>query len=104
MVNAKIYRTVDLPKGIYKLGFVNAGFKGTNDCYFVAALGTSIPDISAISGNTNVLSSYHWNTDIGISTHEINFELKSTQTVTFGFVVTNTAKSEVKISSVYLFR
>ncbi|MEI6751981.1 MAG: DUF5013 domain-containing protein [Paludibacter sp.] len=104
LVNAKIYRTFVLPKGIYKAGFVNAGFKGTNDCYFVAALGTEIPNIETIPNNQNVLASYHWNTDILLSTNQINFELKSAQTVTIGFVVNNTAKSEVKINSVFLFR
>ena len=102
--NAKIYRTFVLPKGIYKTGFVNAGFKGTNDCYFIAALGTEIPNIETIPNNQNVLASYHWNTDILLTTNLINFELKSAQTVTIGFVVNNTAKSEVKINSVFLFR
>jgi hypothetical protein len=104
LVNAKIYRTFLLPKGIYKTGFVNAGFKGTNDCYFVAALGTEIPNIETIPNNQNLLASYHWNTDILLTTNEINFELKTAQTVTIGFVVNNTAKSEVKINSVFLFR
>ena len=104
LVNAKIYRTFVLPKGIYRTGFVNAGFKGTNDCYFVAAIGTELPNIETIPNNQNVLASYHWNTDILLSTNQINFELKSAQTVTIGFVVNNTAKSEVKINSVFLFR
>lgn len=104
LVNAKIYRSFDLPKGIYRAGFVNAGFKGTNDCYFVAALGNEIPNAESIQGNANVLSYYHWNTDILTSTNEINFELKTTQRVTIGFLVNNTAKSEIKIKSVFLFR
>jgi PKD repeat protein len=104
LVNAKIYRSFDLPKGIYRAGFVNAGFKGTNDCYFVAALGNEIPDAGTIPNNANVLAYYHWNTDISTSTNEINFELKTLQRVTIGFEVNNTAKSEIKIKSVFLYR
>ena len=104
LANAKIYRSFDLPKGIYKAGFVNAGFKGSNDCYFIVALGDEIPNIEAIPNNTNILAKYHWNTDISISTNQINFKLKTTQRVTIGFIVNNTAKSEVKIKSVFLYR
>jgi PKD repeat protein len=102
--NAKIFRSFDLPQGIYKSGFVNAGFKGSNDCYYMVALGDSLPNVEAIPNNSNVLASYHWNTDISTSTNEIYFELKSTQRVTIGFLVNNTAKSEVKIKSVFLYR
>ena len=102
--NAKIYRSFDLPKGIYKAGFVNAGFKGTNDCYFMVALGDIIPDVEAIPNNSNVLASYRWNTDIQTATNEIFFKLENTQRVTIGFLVNNTAKSEIKIRSVFLYR
>jgi len=102
--NAKIYRTIDLPAGTYKTGFKNAGFIGTNECYFVAVIGNQIPDIEIIGSDTNVLAKYHWNTDILTSTNEIVFELKSPQRITIGFVVSNTAKSEVKINSVFLFQ
>lgn len=104
LTNAKIYRSFDLPKGIYKTGFVNAGFKGGNDCYFMVALGNEIPNVEAIPNNDNILAAYHWNTDISTSSNQINFELKTSQRVTIGFLVNNTAKSEVKIKSVFLFR
>lgn len=104
LVNAKIYRSFDLPKGKYKAGFVNAGFRGINDCYFMYALGDQLPDAENIPDNPNVLASYRWNTDILSSTNEIYFELTSTQRVTVGFLVNNTARSEIKIRSVFLYR
>lgn len=104
LTNAKIYRTIELPAGSYKTGFVNAGFAGKNECYFVAALGNELPDIETIDNNVNVLAKYYWNTDILTAKNEINFELQSPQRITIGFVVTNTAKSEIKINSVFLFK
>lgn len=104
LVNAKIYRSFDLPKGKYKAGFVNAGFRGANDCYFMVAVGDMLPDVEAIPNNPDVLASYRWNTDIMSSTNEIIFELAGTQRVTVGFLVNNSARSEVKIRSVFLYR
>jgi len=104
LTNAKIYRTIDLPAGEYKTGFINAGFTGTNNCYFAIALGNQIPDIETIETSNNVLGKFHWNTNISSATNEVSFKLDSPQTVTIGFVVSNTAKSEIKINSVFLLR
>jgi len=104
LTNAKIYRTIDLPVGSYRVGFKNAGFIGTNDCYFIVAIGSDIPDIQEIETSPSVLAKYHWNTDILTSTNEISFQLIEPKQITIGFVVTNTPRSEIKINSVFLYR
>lgn len=104
LTNAKIYRTIDLPAGTYKTGFKNAGFIGVNNCYFAVVLGNQLPNTDQIESDINVLAYYHWNTNISSSTNEVYFTLASAQTVTIGFVVTNAAKSEIKINSVFLFK
>lgn len=104
LTNAKIYQSFELAAGTYRAAFVPYEFKGTNECYYVVATGDAIPDIENLKGNPAVLGMFHWNEDIGQTEQGMDFEVKPGQKVTLGFVVTNQAKSRLKISSVALYR
>jgi hypothetical protein len=103
LTNAKIYQTFTIPAGTYRAAFNPYAFRGTNDCYYVVASGSELPDIENIKSST-VLGSYHWSSDIGKDQQGFEFTLSEETQVTLGFVVSNVKASRVQISSVALYR
>ena len=104
LTNAKIYQSLQLPQGAYKIAFTPYKFTGTNTCYLVVYKGSELPDINNIENNPDVLGSYLWNEDVGEIEQGVEFSLDSNQNVTIGFIVSNQAKSRLQISSVNLYR
>ena len=104
LINAKIYQSLQLPQGAYKIAFTPYKFTGTNTCYLVVYKGSELPDINNIENNPDVLGNYLWNEDVGEIEQGVEFSLDSNQNITIGFVVSNQAKSRLQISAVNLYR
>lgn len=104
MVNAKIYRTFTLPAGTYRAAFTPYAFRGVNDCCFVVAAASGLPDLDAVATDSTVLGSFGWSEELADDQYGFEFELASETTVSFGFVVTNEKRSRVQIRNVSLYR
>lgn len=104
LVNAKIYQTFELEAGYYQFGFIQYSLTGVNNCFAVVSLGTGLPDIVNINSDTNVLGKFNWNeaSNLGDQKQGVEFRLDSKQTITVGFVVSNTVNGRVKIKGVSL--
>ena len=83
--DAKLYQTVTLEKGSYRLYIRSLLMKGSNDCYFVAAKGNALPGRDELE-NPEVLGKKFFNT-LPEADPEILLELTEKTTITFGLVV-----------------
>lgn len=104
MVNAKIYQTITLPAGNYRAAFTPHAFRGTNECCYVATAAAELPDIENVGSDDKVLGCFRWAESLDDDSYGFEFALSAETTVTLGFVVSNTAKSRVQISSVSLYK
>ncbi|MBB6237960.1 hypothetical protein HDC90_002586 [Pedobacter sp. AK013] len=104
ITNGKIYQTVLLPAGTYKL---DANVRGgvttdnTKGAYSVAAIGTNIPDIAAPTTPANFVGRVAIN---GSGSKSFTFTLNAAATVSMGFVATLSGNQAVNISGVTLTR
>lgn len=93
--NGKFYQSTTLPSGNYRLtvDFSECGVAG-GQLYLMVAKGNTLPDITDISGNADVLDSFSGFPSSGNTNgevHELEFELSEESTdVTIGFVATFT--------------
>ncbi|MXV16459.1 DUF4998 domain-containing protein [Hufsiella ginkgonis] len=111
ITNGKIYQTATLPAGSYTMETVvgNMAVASPGACYFVAVIGTDLPNIGSASLTTpkstlTATGDAAYLSFTTIATQTINFTLTSQQTVTFGFVATligtSTTNQYLKINSV----
>ena len=105
--NGKIWQTIDLPAGSYRLTTTPVLFTGENDCYFAVIKGNEMPDAEALE-NSTVLAKQFFNsmpdTDL-----ELTFTMEAAGQVTIGFVVNTQAPpkgvfNEVMIQKVGLYK
>ena len=106
ITNGKIYQTISIPAGSYKVTFNPVKFDGSNNCYFVLYAGTTFPDIEEIAGNNNIILAYNWNE--AIEEQEFQLELNEEQEITIGFVISTPVpaigrSNEIMIKSVGLY-
>lgn len=87
LINGKVYQTVTLPAGTYDLDFVTAGSGGTFNANEVVATGTTLPDITNLSGNSAVLAIFRGDSGNMGGTHTLTFTLPQQSTITLGWVV-----------------
>ena len=107
LIDGKIYQTITLPAGNYRLTSIILDMLGKNDCYFAVVEGTEFPNASQM-GETSVISNLFFDS-MGSEELELFFDLDTQKTVTIGFVVnTETAPkgemNEVLIQSVGLYK
>lgn len=109
IVNGKIYQTITLPAGTYRVVAVSIlGSTNTTSqaFYAVAARGNSIPDIPDYSnppapalGTVRIARSG----SVSDATHELNFTLAQTEQVTIGFVGTITGSVAFNVRDIKLY-
>lgn len=105
--NGKIWQTVELPVGSYRLSATPVLFTGENDCCFVVAKGNEIPDAEDLEG-AQVIGKQFFNSMTG-EDFELNFTVDAAGPVTIGFVVNTQAPpkgvyNEVMIQKVGLYK
>lgn len=102
LVNGKVYQSFPLPAGTYDLEVETAGYGGNIDANEVVALGTTLPDIDNLDGNSAVLARFHGDgSNIG-GKHTLTFTLSSQTTVTFGWVVSGSVFTYLQFRKVSL--
>jgi len=101
LTNGKLYQTFTLPAGEYKASFYSDGGGGSIDGNFVVAAGTTLPDITQLSG---VIGQAHWDQNNVSGNHEMSFTLTSATTVAFGFVVSTGTTTWNHVNSITLKR
>lgn len=83
--NGKIWQTVELPAGSYRLTATPVLFTGENDCYMVAVKGNEMPDAEALEG-AQVIGKQFFNSMTGEDV-ELSFTVDAAGPVTIGFIV-----------------
>lgn len=83
--NGKIWQTVDLPVGSYRLTATPVLFTGENNCYIAAVKGNEMPDAEALEG-AQVIAKQFFNSITGEDV-ELNFTVEEAGQVTIGFIV-----------------
>ena len=101
VTNGKIYQTFTLPAGSYTAQFTSDGGGSGSfiDGNFVVAAGTTLPDISALSG---ALGLAHWDQNNVGGTHSFTFTLNASTVVAIGWVVSTGTTSWNHINSITL--
>lgn len=108
IANGKIYQTITLPAGSYRLEFEPGSFMGSNDCYFAVVRGGVMPDADAIEGDNGVLAKLFFDSEL-TSAQELLFSTAETLDLTIGFVVNTKTPAagtanEIIIKSVGLYK
>ncbi len=107
LLDGKIYQTITLPAGSYRMSTLPILFTGENDCYFAVAEGTEMPNAADIGGS-KVLARYFFDA-MPSAVPELQFTLTEQTEVTVGFVLNNEKApkgvfNEIAIISVGLYK
>lgn len=105
--NGKIWQTIDLPAGAYRLSATPVLFTGENDCCFAVVKGGEMPDIEYLE-NSTVLAKQFFNSMQGEDL-ELKFTVEVAGQVTIGFIVNTQAPpngvfNEVMIQKVGIYK
>lgn len=108
VLNGKIWQTIQLPAGSYRMTAKPIMFTGENDCYFAVVKGKEMPDAENMESNT-VINKLFFNSITPNEDMELNFVLNEPMEVTLGFVVNTQAPpkgvfNELVIQNVGLYK
>ncbi|WP_182921561.1 DUF4998 domain-containing protein [Pedobacter planticolens] len=100
VTDGKIYQTINLPAGSYRMEIVMNDFNAGGSRYMSVAEGTTIPNVASITSSSIAFSN--------LESKTLNFNLDQAKQVSLGFAATLTGTSSTgmyaKIASVKLYK